>query len=195
MKSSQKLSSTDWIKAGFRALTAEGTDGLKVERLARAMGTTKGSFYWHFNNASDFKTRMLGHWLDEAFTAVTYQVECEQGAIAQLQRLMELAAQTPDEYGGKEAESAIRAWARSDIEVAEAVSKIDLMRISFLKKLLANAKLDEHTALSEVSTLDAQPTAELIYAAYVGYLSLPDLDDDATKNGLMLLLRHLNIMS
>ena len=175
----QKLTQIDWLKAGFQALTQSGPEALKAEKLARYMGTSKGSFYWHFKDVADFKNKMLSHWIEQAFSAVTAEVEIELAPIARLMKLMELAASTPEEYGGKQVEPAIRAWARSDPAVAEAVRKIDENRISYLATLLKDANAEYKIS------------AALIYAAYVGYLSLEDVNETSTAQGLKRLVESL----
>ena len=42
-KVTQRLTREDWILAGFRALSTSGTTALRVEPVARVLGTTKGS--------------------------------------------------------------------------------------------------------------------------------------------------------
>lgn len=175
----KKLTPVDWIKIGFQSLTRDGPESLKAEKLARLIGSSKGSFYWHFKDVPEFKSRMLDHWIDQAYSAVTQELDDGLDPETQLYRLMELAARTPEEYGGKQAEPAIRAWARADPMVAAAVAEIDQKRIGFLAYLLADSG-KEH----EVS-------APLIYAAYVGYLSLAGVDEEAVEEGLKLLLRRV----
>ena len=40
---------TSWIDEGLRALAHGGPDAVRIEGLARALGVTKGGFYWHFD--------------------------------------------------------------------------------------------------------------------------------------------------
>ena len=46
--SATRLSSADWEGAALDSLAEHGLAGLAVEPLARQLGVTKGSFYWHF---------------------------------------------------------------------------------------------------------------------------------------------------
>ena len=70
-----RLSKQDWISAGFSALQANGPSALKAEPLARALNTTKGSFYWHFRDVPAFHKHMLTHWEDEALTGLIAEIE------------------------------------------------------------------------------------------------------------------------
>ena len=49
----QRLSREAWAAAGLRALTDGGVAAVAVEPLAASLGTTKGSFYWHFSDREE----------------------------------------------------------------------------------------------------------------------------------------------
>ena len=40
----------DWVEAARSAMVEGGIDAVAVEPLARRLGVTKGSFYWHFKD-------------------------------------------------------------------------------------------------------------------------------------------------
>ena len=37
-----------WIEEGLKALGVGGPDAVRLEKLAEALGVTKGGFYWAF---------------------------------------------------------------------------------------------------------------------------------------------------
>ena len=41
---------------------SQGTDALTIDRLARGLGVTKGSFYHHFRNQADYRAALLKYW-------------------------------------------------------------------------------------------------------------------------------------
>ena len=43
-----RLSAADWEQAALETLAENGLAAVAVESLARRLGVTKGSFYWHF---------------------------------------------------------------------------------------------------------------------------------------------------
>src|SRR5438067_13057108 len=55
----------DWLKAARVALLHRGPDAVRVEPLARELGVTKGSFYWHFRDRSDLLEALLAEWEEE----------------------------------------------------------------------------------------------------------------------------------
>ncbi len=174
-----QLTQIDWIQAGFCALTTEGPAALRAEKLARDIGTTKGSFYWHFKDVAHFKSHMLAHWLDRAYAGITAQISSDLSAQDQLYALIDLASIPPDDYGGIEAEPSIRAWARSDPNVARAVEEIDQKRLAYLEGLLTEAGAE------------AQLNAQLLYAALIGLQALKSDTYEKTEAALKQLLTAL----
>jgi len=56
------LSAADWEQAALKMIAEEGVSALAVEPLARRMGITKGSFYWHFANREALLDQALLRW-------------------------------------------------------------------------------------------------------------------------------------
>jgi len=130
MVTRQRLSPDDWLKAGVDALARLGPEGLKAEPLARVLDTTKGSFYWHFPDVPTYQKRVLEYWSD-ANAATEELPKKKKEAVAELKSLME------DGFGEDgAAEAAMRTWARTDADAAEALSKIDAERIERIRVLL-----------------------------------------------------------
>jgi AcrR family transcriptional regulator len=56
------LSTGDWERAALELIAERGVQALAVEPLARRMGVTKGSFYWHFPGRESLLERALLRW-------------------------------------------------------------------------------------------------------------------------------------
>ncbi len=56
------LTATDWEQAALEVIAEEGVSALAVEPLARRMGITKGSFYWHFSGRESLLEQALERW-------------------------------------------------------------------------------------------------------------------------------------
>lgn len=186
---SQKLSSLDWIHAGFRALTSNGHHAIKAEVIARKLKVSKGSFYWHFDNLPSFKKAMLGHWVSLGTESIIIKnSESDSNPSEQLRLLVDtITADTNAPYGGLLAEAAIRDWARFDPKVSQVVSRIDQSRLEYLATLFRRAGGSARTS---------QQFAILIYGALIGleYLSHKDLANLKSDLPALLdvLLRSLN---
>ncbi|TDP42917.1 TetR family transcriptional regulator [Nocardia ignorata] len=68
--SARRLSADDWVAAAIVALGENGLAGVAVEPLAKRLGATKGSFYWHFKDRPALVDAVLAHWEREGTDAV-----------------------------------------------------------------------------------------------------------------------------
>ena len=64
------------------ALAADGFTALKAEPLAKAMGVSRGSFYWHFKDRAELHAAMLVQWLAIATREIIVRVEAGGGPAA-----------------------------------------------------------------------------------------------------------------
>lgn len=128
------LTREDWLRHGLEALAAEGFGALKADRLAKSLNVSRGSFYWHFRDLSDFHEGLLDLWERRATRQTIDQLERELPGTDRLQILMRGAL-----AADKGLERGIRAWATHDPAVADRVVTIDRQRIAYLEKLLLDA--------------------------------------------------------
>jgi AcrR family transcriptional regulator len=56
------LSAEDWEREALELISEQGVQALAVEPLARRMGITKGSFYWHFTSRESLLEKALNRW-------------------------------------------------------------------------------------------------------------------------------------
>src|ERR1700732_5046157 len=70
-----QLSAKDWLDQGLKTLAQNGFTALKAEPLAKAMGVSRGSFYWHFADIGAFHAAILQHWREVATEQVIANVE------------------------------------------------------------------------------------------------------------------------
>src|SRR5215203_7360667 len=103
---------SNWIDEGLRALAAGGPDAVRIEPLARALGVTKGGFYWHFDNRRALLEEMLDTWERVSVDEVIERVESDGGdARAKLRRLFAIAASSDEPL---RTDLAVRDWARRE---------------------------------------------------------------------------------
>src|SRR5205807_10529730 len=102
-----QLSSQDWLDQGLRTLARSGFTALKAEPMAKAMGVSRGSFYWHFADIGAFHGAILKRWREVAAEQIIADLErASDNALALLLRRA---------FGGKLAlERAVRSWATVD---------------------------------------------------------------------------------
>jgi AcrR family transcriptional regulator len=80
----QRLSASDWTAAALDALAAGGLAAVAVEPLATRLGTTKGSFYWHFTNRDALLRAVLERWERTDTEDVITYVEAEAAQFGEM---------------------------------------------------------------------------------------------------------------
>jgi AcrR family transcriptional regulator len=132
---------SSWIEAGLRALAAGGPDAVRIELLARALGVTRGGFYWHFDHRRALLDEILDAWERASVDEVIERVEGEGGdARAKLRRLSALAASSDEPL---RIDLAVRDWARRERAVAVRLQRVDNRRMEYLRTLFGAFSPDD----------------------------------------------------
>jgi AcrR family transcriptional regulator len=132
---------SSWIDEGLRALGVGGPDAVRIEKLAQALGVTKGGFYWHFEDRPALLEEMLDAWERLVVDEVIDRVESEGGdARAKLRRLSALAGSSRDLMT---IELAVRDWARRDKAVGDRLRRVDNRRMDYMRSLFGAFCADE----------------------------------------------------
>lgn len=154
-----RLSAADWEQGALDLIAEQGVSALAVEALARRLGVTKGSFYWHFSTREALLKSALERWETQDTDNVFGLVE----PIADpRERLCELFRRSGREAKSHAIYSALlRALDHASVQpVMERVSR---RRMEFLAHAYRQIGLDRR---------QASHRARLAYAAYVGFLQL-----------------------
>jgi AcrR family transcriptional regulator len=172
---------SEWIAAGLKALARGGPDAVRVEPLARELGTTKGSFYWHFDDRAGLLEALLDDWERTVVDDVIAQIDAGGGdARDRLRRLFALAGSRRDL---PEIELAIRDWARREAGVARRLKRLDNRRFAYMRTLFAALADDD---------ADSEVRCTLAFSLFVGHpLIAADHPGRTRRDVLDLALAHL----
>jgi AcrR family transcriptional regulator len=150
----ERLTAQAWIDFGLRVLAREGSEGLKVDGLARKLGISRGSFYWHFRDPDTFYRQLIEHWKQTATEAIIVEIESQSAPEPRLKALLRQA------FGHRGSlEVGMRHWAERNPAAAQAVRAVDARRCDYLKALLVQAG---------VASASATVRAQVLYWAYLG---------------------------
>jgi AcrR family transcriptional regulator len=123
-----------WIGEGLRALGRGGPEAVRIEPLARALGVTKGGFYWHFEDRQALLDEILDEWERRFVDEVIEVVDAVDGdAKVRLRSLFGLATASGTDL--LKVELAVRDWARRDNSVAKRLRRVDNRRMSYMRSL------------------------------------------------------------
>jgi AcrR family transcriptional regulator len=166
--STTRLTKADWIRAAISAVEHGGIAGIAVEPIATALGTTKGSFYWHFANRDELIAAVMEQWEELATNMVIASVAEVTDPMDRLRQLLKVVF-------GNEREDRIEArivLAPFDERVSPTVNRVTALRLEFLVSLFRGLGFSRSTAAKR---------SRIAYAAYLGHLRLA-LDDQPTTS-------------
>jgi AcrR family transcriptional regulator len=146
-------SRSDWIQTGLVAVADDGPDGLRIDRLCRRLGVSKGSFHHHFAGAADFKHTLLAAYEALVVEALNEAIEDTaadnpKAALAGLTA----AISSRDSFYRPDLEVAMRAWAFSDPEVRRVQERVDHRRLESLQGIWSSI-LDDPAAVHTAALL------------------------------------------
>jgi AcrR family transcriptional regulator len=154
-----RLSAADWETAALDLLAEQGVAAVAVEPLARRLGVTKGSFYWHFASRDELLEATLRRWEEADADTLTGQVD----RIADPRvRLVELFRRTSREMRSHVIYSALLK-ALDHPAVRPVMQRLSQRRIQYLALAFKALGLNRRDALDR---------ARLAYSAYAGFLQL-----------------------
>ena len=150
----KRLTAQDWIDFALTTFAHEGFDALKADVLARRIGVSRGSFYWHFSDLGTFHARVIEHWRQVATEAIIADIERHQARKERLEALLRRA------FGdASKLDIRMRSWADNNAQAARALSNVDRRRQEYIRQLLVEAGV----AVSLAAT-----RAQLLYWTYLG---------------------------
>lgn len=130
--SKPQLTPADWIKAATEVLVQNGIDAVRVDVLAKTMGVTRGSFYWHFRDREDLLMQVLKTWHDQATEDLINRFERSgASAAALLGGLMSLPLRGEAAVRLASIELAVRAWARRGDLARRVLDEVDAKRLAY----------------------------------------------------------------
>lgn len=129
MTKTTPLTRDDWCRAALELLRRQGIGGVRVLTLAKELGVSRGSFYWHFRDRQDLLDRMLEFWDRELTEVVIRHVEAIPGPPA---RRIRALAEFVVEADQTRHDHAVRSWAFGDERALPVVRKVMRKRINFV---------------------------------------------------------------
>ena len=155
---SGRLSAEDWAREALEQIAEAGVASVAVEPLARRLGVTKGSFYWHFPSRDALLQAALERWERDEQTAYG-ALEAIPDATERLRALFKLIAH----HNKTHVIYSELLKATDHAAVAAVLDHVLERRIGFLFASFRQAGLSQKDALNR---------ARMTYAVYVGFLQL-----------------------
>jgi AcrR family transcriptional regulator len=171
--SAQTLSTQDWIDVAKATLIREGVNAVKIDRMARDCGVTRGGFYWRFKSRSELLDMLLDDWVRTNTAPILAALDSLGSPADRFQRLAELWIDERD--FSPNYDTAVRNWSKNDAKVAIVVRQIDDQRIDALKSLFRDYGYGVDEALVR---------ARITYYHQVGYYAM-ELHEEASRRSVL----------
>jgi AcrR family transcriptional regulator len=155
------LGKEQWVEAAVKALVEGGLSAVAIEPIADALGVTKGSFYWHFENRAALVAALVARWEKVGTEDLIAQLDHIADPRARLVMLLDVSF---DDVARLRAEASLGAAAAAgDPVVRPVVARVMQRRLSYMTTL--------YKALG-VTKGEAARLAVVAYGAYLGCVQL-----------------------
>ena len=154
-----RLSAADWEQGALDLIAEQGVAAVAVEPLARRLGVTKGSFYWHFPTREALIQAAIERWEhndEEQVVAPLAKVADPRERVRELIRLTSHRRPTHTIF-------AALFRAIDQPLIGPLLERASQRRIDFVTHAFREAGFDAKTAANR---------ARLAYSAYVGFVQL-----------------------
>jgi AcrR family transcriptional regulator len=150
----ERLTARAWIDFALATLARGGVEALKADVLARKLGVSRGSFYWHFSDLAAFHAKVIERWRETTTETIIADLEHYGSAEQRLDALLRRA------FGhNAELEVHMRTWAETNAAAARALSEVDHRRREYIERMLVEAGIAPPLAATR---------AQLLYWTYLG---------------------------
>ncbi len=151
----QSLSAEQWAEAALDAMASGGLEAVSVEPLARRLGVTKGSFYWHFSNRDALVRAALELWERHETIDAIVNVRDEPDPY---ERIVKLFKRANTSHRAGRLYLALAA-ASDDPAVGAVVQRVSAQRLDYLRQSYEALGMDQH---------DARLWSTFAYATFIG---------------------------
>lgn len=173
-----------WIVKALESLKEVGHYNLSINEIGQSLNLSRGSFYHHFKNTSEFYEEVLSYWLNLG-TEKIWEMASNNENLSEIKRLHQFAWNL-DHLLDLE----IRAWALHNPKVKAYLTQADQNRIKYMQSVYASfynlpqddTKIISMTEISYISFLGAQ----------TALFSLPEFNINEYKSNLSNILSSLS---
>jgi AcrR family transcriptional regulator len=160
------LGKEDWIREALFAIAEGGSAAVAVEPLAKRLGATKGSFYWHFADRRALVAEALEFWEREFTDAAIEAVERIADPVERIETLL-VEVMADDREGQADVGLLGSAY---DPLVAPVFARVQRKRFAFLERCFRDAGF---------TPAAARHRARIAYGGFIAWFEQRRVDPDA----------------
>ncbi len=150
-----KVKAEDWIKIGIDHFSYGGIDALSVEKMAKTLNCTKGSFYHHFKSRENYIDQIVEYYYQKRKNMLQSMGELYSSPIEKLSRVLIGVFRNPR---GLDFEFQLRRLSESNSKAKIQLGNLERDRTTYVSVLLNDCGVD-----------NSEQRAEMIYHYYLGW--------------------------
>lgn len=151
-----------WLDAAYELLIDSGVDAVKVMPLAKKLGMSRTSFYWHFKDRKALLAALISRWEKHNTGNLISQTEIYAETITEAVLNLFDCWISPELFDAR-FDFAIRNWAHQSDKLKVVLEQADLERINAIHSMFIRFGTEEE---------QADTRARTIYYTQVGYISM-----------------------
>ena len=164
-KAKTSFTREDWIAAARKIFVESDIEEVKIDRIAKKLKVTRGSFYWHFQNLEDLQSALLQDWQERNMKEMDEVRERWREGSTRIHDVGAIWLEEDPDF--PKFSMAVRIWARKAAMVANVVRSVDYAWIKLLEMpFRADGRSD----------IESTARARVIYFHRIGYWALPMLE-------------------
>jgi len=171
----QRGSEAIWLEAAYEILTDSGVEAVKVMPLAKKLGLSRTSFYWHFKDRDALLEAMIQKWEEKNTGNLIARVEAYADTIVEAMFNL-FDCWIDDTMFDADLDLAIRNWARNDPALHERLDDADKRRQNALYAMFIRFGYAE---------TEARARAHTVMYTQIGYISMKIEEDRWTRIAAM----------
>lgn len=164
-----------WLIAAYEELTANGVESVRIMPLAKKLGVSRTSFYWHFKDREALLEAMVRRWEDKNTGNLVAQTEAYAATICEAVFNLFDCWLDADLFDSR-LDLAIRNWARNDADLQQRLDQADARREAAMAAMLERFGYGTENALVRARTM--------IYTQ-IGYISMQVREEEDRRLALM----------
>lgn len=137
------LSREKWLELAMDAMASECKSKFSLDSLLKAMPISKGSFYWHFKNRTEFLEALVDFWDRRETQSIIQALDSLPQTASAEDVLWELMCEI-QEFENNRHELLIRSLAMEYPELQKVIDKVDRNRLDTILSLFSQMGFDGH---------------------------------------------------
>jgi len=153
-----KVTKKQWLEVGLACFAKSGIAGLRVEQMAKTLGSPKSGFYWYFGTRERFVGELVAYWTERDTDSFIKVADKEESPLDRFIALLRVIAR-----GKLHVEFAyhLRRTALKDAKLKKQLHDVELRRMNYVARIFRELGMKER---------ESKQKANFLYSYSLGWM-------------------------